>query len=162
MSKKNKAVIAVSNLIAGLSLFKSHKVVAAAKITVVGDVSADGSVSLSLELLGGKADTVVVDAEWLTRNPAVEAGGYFVQYVENADGYTAYSPAEPFESGYVPYDPDAQPQNYVESGCEVSNARDRTQAETDLETLAAAQEIRQDKDRCRAARAIAGNTPIQW
>lgn len=49
-----------------------------------------------LELEGG--NKLVVEAHWMfCHKPAV--GGYFVRY---ADGYTSYSPAQPFEEGYIP------------------------------------------------------------
>lgn len=42
-----------------------------------------------------------LDPSWVGKH-APEVGGYFVAY---ADGYTSYSPAEAFESGYtlIPY-----------------------------------------------------------
>jgi hypothetical protein len=41
-----------------------------------------------------------VDNAWLARNPALAAGGYFIEYQEG-DKYTSYSPAYPFENGYT-------------------------------------------------------------
>lgn len=83
-----------------LPLYQCHKQVRAAKITGVAHF-ADGASQLFLQDVVG---AVEVDVNWLTRNPKLAVGGYFVQY-ELAPGetepYTAYSPAEPFESGYT-------------------------------------------------------------
>lgn len=38
-----------------------------------------------------------IDADFVRKHP-IEAGGYYVVY---KDGYTSYSPAEAFESGYT-------------------------------------------------------------
>lgn len=78
----------------GLPIYLCHKKVGAAKITAITPKE-NGAV---LTLDGGPQ--IHVDAAWLQRNPAVAAGGYFVQYIQNPDGYTAYSPAQPFEEGY--------------------------------------------------------------
>lgn len=43
--------------------------------------------------------SLVSDAWFLRHKP--EVGGYFVEY---DDGYKSYSPAQPFEKGYVPYE----------------------------------------------------------
>lgn len=83
-----------------LPIYQCHKMVGAAKIVCVGDASTSGVRSLGLDLLNGLTDTVLVDDAWMQRNPKTAVGGYYVVYVENADQYSAYSPAEPFESGY--------------------------------------------------------------
>lgn len=79
-----------------LPLYQCHKKVRAAKI--VAFWSENLGAEFQLELPDGSLKSVKVYASWLTRNPKVETGGYFVQY---KDGYTAYSPAEPFEAGYA-------------------------------------------------------------
>jgi hypothetical protein len=148
----------MSEVILDLPRYKSHKIVGAAKITVIGDASADGSRSLGLALLDGTTDTVVVDAAWLTRNPAIEVGGYFVQYVENADGYTSFSPAEPLESGYTllgdipPNATVAEPVNV--NKCGIYPTFD-SQAELDAFILTEAEAIRQNRDRIMAAQSVA-------
>ena len=89
-----------------LPLYQCHKKVRAAKITCITgpDGFADGHAEIVTDvqdpacLPGAGHITVSVDADWLTRNPKLAVGGYFVVY---EDGYTAYSPAEPFESGYT-------------------------------------------------------------
>lgn len=78
-----------------LPLYQCHKKVRAAKITSVRRYD-DGSV-----LYLDNGSETEVDNAWLARNPKLAVGGYFVHYCENADNYTAYSPAEPFESGYT-------------------------------------------------------------
>lgn len=75
-----------------LPLYQCHKKVRAAKIL---DVAEDFKHNV-LHVEGG--ELIKVDREWLLRNPKLAIGGYFVQY---EDGYTAYSPAGPFESGYT-------------------------------------------------------------
>jgi hypothetical protein len=88
--------------------YHCHKKVGAAKIHSI-DFFADAEkgATLSLEMdrkgPGGSArvQRVNVNGDWLNRNPKVAPGGYFVQYIDSADGYTAYSPAEPFEKGYT-------------------------------------------------------------
>lgn len=132
--------------------YKCHKVVQAAKITVVGDASADGSVSLGLE--GG--DTIVVDAAWMTRNPEVAEGGYYVIYPDS-DNYSAYSPAGPFESGYSPSEDTTvtfEPQFAVKNG--PHTLLFHTQADFDLYILGEGAEIRGDSERHKGARALAG------
>lgn len=73
-----------------LPLYQCHKKVRAAKI--VGIWGNPDRLNL------GEHGVVEVDELWFTRNPDLKAGGYFVEY---KDGYTSYSPAEPFESGYA-------------------------------------------------------------
>jgi hypothetical protein len=52
--------------------------------------------------MGGESTMqVYVDEPWLMRNPALSEGGFFIQYIENEDHYTAFSPAQPFEDGYT-------------------------------------------------------------
>jgi hypothetical protein len=80
-----------------LPLYQCHKKVRAAKILEVENRHHGNGLDLRLE--GGSA--VTVSATWLAANPKLAVGGYFVHYCENADDYTAYSPAGPFESGYT-------------------------------------------------------------
>jgi hypothetical protein len=77
-----------------LPLYQCHKKVRAAK--VVGIWGNPDRLNL------GEHGVVEVDELWFTRNPDLKAGGYFVEY---KDGYTSYSPAEPFEAGYAPEEP---------------------------------------------------------
>ena len=81
-----------------LPLYQCHKKVRAAKILAIITTADPEGASLILEGIGNKG--IQVDSAWLTRNPAVAVGGYFVEYQEG-DRYTAYSPAGPFEAGYT-------------------------------------------------------------
>lgn len=79
-----------------LPLYKCHKRVRAGKITeIVDDPVVPGGKILNLYKDGCTRN---VDSAWLTRNPSVEIGGYFVEY---QDGYTAFSPAKAFDEGYT-------------------------------------------------------------
>lgn len=73
-----------------LPLYQCHKQVRAAKI--VGFWGNPNRLNL------GKHGVIEVDDAWFTRNPKTSAGGYFVEY---EDGYTSYSPADVFKSGYT-------------------------------------------------------------
>ena len=89
-----------------LPFYRCHKIVRAAKIIHIYDLEGTGSKGLTLDVPDGEPafqlnEYVTVDIAWLTRNPAVAIGGYFVEYQEG-DKYSAYSPAGPFESGYTP------------------------------------------------------------
>ncbi|MDB5730719.1 MAG: hypothetical protein JWQ03_614 [Variovorax sp.] len=82
-----------------LPLYRSHKLVRAAKIT---DVEYDsGAVYLVLAIPGKMSKVAEVDQEWLdkrvpkTRKTPV--GGYFIRL--ETDGYTSWVPAEVFEAG---------------------------------------------------------------
>ena len=97
--------------ILNLPVYQCHKRVRAAKILAIYpqeddaaclcvDVKAFASVSDETANIGHPLE-INVDAAWMAHNSKVAIGGYFVQYIENADLYTAYSPAEPFESGYA-------------------------------------------------------------
>jgi hypothetical protein len=91
-----------------LPQWKCHKVVRAAKILTMTlppealqdlpnmGTNARAYYPASLELEGGF--TREVEAEWMTRNRKTAVGGYFVEY---DDGYTSYSPAHAFETGYT-------------------------------------------------------------
>lgn len=71
-----------------------HKTVGALKIKSIKQSDAEGTGTLSFY---GTKEQKEVSAEWLLKNtPQVD--GYFVVY---EDGYESFSPAEPFESGYV-------------------------------------------------------------
>jgi hypothetical protein len=84
-----------------LPVYQCHKKVGAAKIIDVF-AGVPGSTRIVLDtpcIEDPSVGTFVnVDADWLARNPKVSIGGYFVEY---EDGYTSFSPAEPFESGYT-------------------------------------------------------------
>ncbi len=82
-----------------LSKYRCHKEVKAAKIIGMQQSPCDDAVVLELE--GELSEiTVQVSAKWLAAHSLVEVGGYYVVY-EDADGYTAYSPAKAFEDGYT-------------------------------------------------------------
>ena len=100
-------------MIKNLPLYQCHKKVRAAKIICITGPEgfADGHAELvldqydpTLRIPKSGHITIPVDAGWLTRNPKLAVGGYYVVYVENADQYSAYSPAEPFETGYTKID----------------------------------------------------------
>ena len=77
-----------------LPLYQSHKKVRAAKIIAI-DKDTAGQVRLVLEPEGFPPYPVTED--FVTRHKP-QAGGYLVVY---EDGYTSWSPAEPFETGYT-------------------------------------------------------------
>lgn len=78
-----------------LPLWQCHKKVRAAKI---GEIGWNEDNSAVLFLVGDKYHSPVdVSHQWVNEKKA-EAGGYYVEY---ADGYTSYSPAEAFEDGYT-------------------------------------------------------------
>jgi hypothetical protein len=94
-----------------LPKYRCHKVVRAIKITNVAkhahpDPAADDGVfeasakfqgaSLITQTTYGRRIVIPVDADWY-RVHKPSSGGYFVEY---EDGYTSFSPAKPFESGY--------------------------------------------------------------
>lgn len=68
--------------------YRCHKVVEAAKIL---EISTEGWC-----VLEGMPDKVVLTPEFRAKH-APQAGGYLVRY---EDGYSSWSPAEPFENGY--------------------------------------------------------------
>jgi len=74
-----------------LPLYQCHKQVRAAKITGIDHQD-------SLLALNAIEGWIQVTSEWMQKhNPGI--GGYYVQY---ADGYTSYSPAQAFEENYTP------------------------------------------------------------
>lgn len=85
-----------------LPLYQCHKKVRAAKIIITTGMN-NGGACIVVDVpdpacpVQGNIN-LDVDAAWLARNPALAVGGYFVEY---EDGYTAYSPAAPFEGGYT-------------------------------------------------------------
>lgn len=84
-----------------LPLYQSHKKVRAAEIIAITDHVPGGGRILQLD----NGTAVNVDMAWVTRNPTLAVGGYFVEYQE-VDKYTSYSPAGPFENGntkIIPY-----------------------------------------------------------
>ena len=79
-----------------LPKYKCFKEVRAAKITGIEPRDEkDGGTNLLFGEISGRME---VDDDWRNQNPACNVGGYFVVY---KDGYTSYSPAEAFESGYT-------------------------------------------------------------
>lgn len=83
-----------------LPVYQCHKKVGAAKIE---DVHFSINGKEARLVLGGSIPNifVTVNEAWLERNPEVSAGGFYVDYIENVEPYTAYSPADPFEKGYT-------------------------------------------------------------
>ena len=88
--------------------YKCHKEVWALKIAAIvrdgegENRETDGSAIITPE--DTRYAPFKVDRAWMTRNPKVEAGGYFVQYQRQpgeTEFYTAYSPAAAFEDGYT-------------------------------------------------------------
>jgi hypothetical protein len=79
-----------------LPRYKCTKEVHAAKITEIEshESNGEGSHTMVFGDIGGRK---FLTDEWKERHKP-EVGGYYVVY---KDGYTSYSPAEPFESGYT-------------------------------------------------------------
>lgn len=77
--------------------YVSHKTVRAARIERI-TLQADGCrmATLTLALPDGSTTQHPVSVDYIDKH-APTPGGYFVQY---ADGYVSFSPAEAFESGY--------------------------------------------------------------
>lgn len=82
-----------------LPLYRSHKLVRAAKITGVRPASGVSNHILELTTPEGP-NCVIVSSEWLNKRVPAAAGtsvhGYYVVY---ADGYDSWSPREQFEQG---------------------------------------------------------------
>lgn len=78
----------------GLPQYKCHKVVRAAKIT---GFRQNGNHDMPDMLLGEIGCIAVELPHWHAKHKP-QAGGYYVVY---DDGYTSYSPAAAFESGYT-------------------------------------------------------------
>lgn len=84
-----------------LPQFACHKIVRAAVISAIN--AADGA-SVELSLDGGAVGwTVKVTQEWYAKHQP-QPGGYFVVYAAppGEEPYASFSPAKPFEEGYVP------------------------------------------------------------
>lgn len=80
-----------------LPQWRCHKIVRAAKITNLNiDATAFGFVAMAFGEEPIPNLTAVVPPAWHAKHKP-EVGGYYVQY---EDGYTSYSPAAAFESGY--------------------------------------------------------------
>lgn len=76
--------------------YKCHKTVEASKI--VG-FSSEKDGALQVQFSNRIDDFKEVTAEWFAKHEP-HVGGYYVVY---EDGYTSFSPAAAFESGYVPH-----------------------------------------------------------
>src|SRR6188508_1055995 len=92
-----------------LPLYKSHKVVQAAKIESIetaedGIVDDDSFVSVGTRY--GSFDLKK------PHTGAIEIGGYIVVY---EDGYSSYSPAKPFEEGYTAALSEEEKANFLKS-----------------------------------------------
>jgi len=79
-----------------LPQYQCHKKVRAAKITEIKSHESDGTGSHTM-VFGEIGGSQFLTDEWKDRF-APEVGGYYVVY---EDGYTSYSPAPAFESGYT-------------------------------------------------------------
>lgn len=80
--------------------YKCHKVVRAG---VICSWHSHGLVSVEVR---GTDTTIEVEvgADWIQKHKP-QSGGYLVAY---EDGYLSYSPAEAFEGGYSPFNPEAE------------------------------------------------------
>lgn len=91
-----------------LQLWQSHKQVQAGKIQAI-DLNWDRSTDCRLQVATPMTPEgwiwLYVDNAYMDRHMPV-VGGYFVRYTE---GYESFSPAEPFEAGYVAIDGDERP-----------------------------------------------------
>ena len=76
-----------------LPKYQSRKIVKGAKIISIDDLVGDCGLVLNLE----GDQKVAISRDWYTKHAAA-SGDYYVIY---DDGYTSWSPAEAFESGYV-------------------------------------------------------------
>lgn len=79
--------------------YKCHKEVHAVRITEVKQSAPDAPNTVGCgtwDLFSGGNTPIVVDHNWYSKYRPV-AGGYYVLY---EDGYTSFSPADAFESGY--------------------------------------------------------------
>lgn len=84
-----------------MKFYDCHKRVQAAKIAQIAPHSNDAGADILFEVAGDvevPTAIVSVDGEFMARHKP-EGGGYYVVY---QDGYTSFSPAEAFESGYSP------------------------------------------------------------
>lgn len=84
----------MSDVMAEMPRYQSHKKVWALKIKAINFVENGGAMITPEE--SGYAPFPVDDAYVQKHGP--QPGGYFVQY---ADGYKSWSPAEAFEEGYT-------------------------------------------------------------
>ena len=72
--------------------YQCHKIVKAMKISAI-EITVNGSVTLT----GEDGYEILVSASWLEKHEP-KIGGYYVRY---EDGYSSWSPAGAFESGYT-------------------------------------------------------------
>jgi hypothetical protein len=89
--------------------YRCHKVVRAFRITGLQLATADTSETLGTDEVLLLPERVIVTSDWIkTRAHDRPCDGYFVQY---EDGYTSWSPAAAFESGYseLVHEPAAAP-----------------------------------------------------
>lgn len=88
----------VNLLTAPVPRYRCHKEVGALKIkTIHMKMDGTGDADITFENF---PDSINVEARWLGKHEP-KVGGYFVVY---ADGYTSFSPADAFETGYTPID----------------------------------------------------------
>lgn len=85
--------------------YKCHKEVWALKIAGAEPIvrADDGAIiGYDLHFEDSGYAPVRVTSDWARRTDSALVGGYYVVY---GDGYTSYSPAAPFESGYTRISP---------------------------------------------------------
>lgn len=91
----------MSDVSAAIPRYKCHKEVHALKIEKVFDSFAPaaegGAKTGGVLAVESPYASIDVTIEWMQKHEPV-AGGYYVVY---DDGYTSFSPAEAFESGYT-------------------------------------------------------------
>lgn len=81
-----------------LPKYKCHKEVWALKIKAVEYKSSERGIDVARLQFEERYAPIAVGDEWVDRHKP-QVGGYYVVY---EDGYKSYSPAEAFESGYLP------------------------------------------------------------
>lgn len=88
-----------ASIVTEMPEYKCHKLVRAAKITGVAldDDTMTDQGAVTVLNFGDIGLSKTVYPDWVKKHEP-KIGGYFVEY---EDGYTSYSPAEAFESGYA-------------------------------------------------------------
>lgn len=80
--------------------YRSHKIVGAVKIGMIDSFEPDGTVVILPEDPEAQyISHIITDPGWYPRyGGSHEDRGYWIQY---EDGFTSWSPTDPFESGYA-------------------------------------------------------------